>query len=155
MIPGSVPTCHKRKAPFGEALSEADTVYEIPKKQKKDEGIDSDNKTCTVDKKRSKSHQEDEKPLPEKNQKGPEEKEKDDSKIEKQKSVKSEHNSETGASGLLSSEQQTKHAAKKERKHEKKKKKSKERSERNPSSEKSSKSSKHSSSGSRKHVRNS
>ena len=48
--------------------------------------------------------------------------------LEKHVSAKAEHHSETGGSGLSSSELQTKHSLKKEKKHERKKKKSKERS---------------------------
>ncbi|EFX86243.1 hypothetical protein DAPPUDRAFT_222245 [Daphnia pulex] len=139
-LTGGVPTCLKRKASLEDAFTEADAVYETHKKLKKDESVDSDSS-----KKRSKHHQ-GEKPEFDKKTKGSEtsdkEKGKTKKKLEKEKfkSLKSEpssetsvaaksgHHTETGGSGLSSSELQTKHTQKKDRKHERKKKKSKEKS---------------------------
>jgi hypothetical protein len=137
---GGVPTCLKRKASLEDAFTEADAVYETHKKLKKDESVDSDSS-----KKRSKHHQ-GEKPEFDKKTKGSEtsdkEKGKTKKKLEKEKfksskcepssetnvAAKSGHHTETGGSGLSSSELQTKHSQKKDRKHERKKKKSKEKS---------------------------
>lgn len=55
-ISGGTPTYPKGKALL--EFSEADSAYEIKKKkQKTDEGFDSDNKTCPNIKKKAKYHQ--------------------------------------------------------------------------------------------------
>lgn len=159
-ISGGTPTCHKRKASLEDKFTEADTAYEVQKKLKKDEGFESDHKTCPNDKKKAKYHQDEGKTIQE-NKKLKEASDKEKEKLkkkEKGKISKSELHSETACSGvaLSSTELQSKRSQKKDKKHEKKKKKSKDKSEKRFSSEKSGQStSKRSSlsSDSRKQVR--
>lgn len=128
LIPGGVPTCLKRKASLEDAFTEADTVYETPKKLRRDESVESE-----FQKKKSKHHQAEKKAIQDQKSKMSEndkEKGKLKKKVEKEKlkSTKPEHRFETGGSGLSSSELQNAHSQKRVKKHERKKKKSKENS---------------------------
>lgn len=127
-LSGGVPTCLKRKASLEDAFTEADTVYETPKKLRRDESVESE-----FQKKKSKHHQAEKKAIQDQKSKMSEndkEKGKLKKKVEKEKfkSTKPEHRFETGGSGLSSSELQNAHSQKRVKKHERKKKKSKENS---------------------------
>lgn len=156
-----MPTCLKRKASLEDAFTEADTVYETPKKLRRDESVESG-----VKKKKFKNRQADVEAVLDQKAKISETDGKEKGKLkkklekEKLKSPKHNHNSETGAftkpghhsetvsSGLPSGELERKYSEKLGKKHEKKKKKSKEKSK-----ETSRCSSKNSMSGSKEQVR--
>ncbi|XP_057376457.1 uncharacterized protein LOC130697565 [Daphnia carinata] len=127
-LSGGVPTCLKRKASLEDAFTEADAVYETPKKLRRDESVESD-----FQKKKAKHLQTEIKAIQDQKSKMPEndkEKGKLKKKLEKEKfkSTKPEHRSETGGSGFSSSEHQSTHSQKRVKRHERKKKKSREKS---------------------------
>ncbi|KAI9561792.1 hypothetical protein GHT06_012753 [Daphnia sinensis] len=127
-LSGGVPTCLKRKASLEDAFTEADTAYETPKKLRRDGSVESD-----FQKKKAKHHHTEIKTIQDQKSKMSEN-DKEKWKIKKQlekeklKSTKPEHRSETGGSGLSSSEHQNVHSQKRVKKHERKKKKSREKS---------------------------